>query len=265
LEHKIIQSENGNIHYWIGGNQNQDAKCIVFIHGMTADHTMFDRQVDYFSQEFKVITIDLPLHGKSRPYMNFSYQNAVHELLKILDTENLSQVILVGQSLGGYVCQEFAINYPKKVQAFIGIDTNPFGHYYYPKWQRCILLNVGNLSSLLPYKLLINSIAKGATRTDDAFNNMYDSVSRLSKNEIVYIMDISYKNFLERKETVPFDFPVLLVIGEKDNTGNVKKYNREWATRDGYPLAIINNAAHNANVDNYSEFNSVLEAFLRKV
>lgn len=265
IENKKIQSKNGNVYYWIGGNQNSDARCIIFVHGLTADHSMFDKQVDYFSKEFKVITIDVPLHGKSRPYKDFSLKNVTGELMKILDTENLSQVVLVGQSMGGYICQEFAIHYPNKVQGFIGVDTNPFGHYYYPKWERYILSKVGSLSSLFPYKLLVKSIAKGATRTDHAFRNMYASVSQLSKNEIIKIMDVCYEDFLERKETVAFNFPVLLVIGDKDNTGNVKKYNKKWSARDGYPLTIINGAAHNSNIDNYNEFNRVVEAFLKRI
>lgn len=74
MEKKIIHTENGDLYYWVGGNQSIDAECVVFIHGMTADHSMFDKQVDYFSNEFKIITLDLPLHGKSRPYMNFTFQ-----------------------------------------------------------------------------------------------------------------------------------------------------------------------------------------------
>ncbi|CCQ93656.1 hypothetical protein CULT_1450010 [[Clostridium] ultunense Esp] len=38
-------------------------------------------------------------------------------------------------------------------------------------------------------------------------------------------MNMTYKEFLKRIETVKFNFPVLLIVGEDDKTGYVKKYN----------------------------------------
>ncbi len=37
-------SENGEVHYWIEKNRDPAARCVVFTHGLTADHTMFERQ-----------------------------------------------------------------------------------------------------------------------------------------------------------------------------------------------------------------------------
>lgn len=265
MEKKSIKSEHGIIYYWIGGNKNEDASCIIFTHGMTADHTMFDMQVGYFGEKYKIITWDMPLHGESRPYDNFSYYNVAYELKNILDVEKVDKVILVGQSMGGYVCQEFAIQYPEKVKAFVAVDTNPFGHYYYSKWERYILTKVGIMSSWLPYSLLVKSIAKGATKTRYAYENLYNAVSKLSKKEIIFIINMGYGGFLKRKETIKFDFPVLLVVGDSDNTGYVKKYNFKWSKHEGYHLEIITNAAHNSNVDNHVEFNKVTEKFLSKL
>jgi pimeloyl-ACP methyl ester carboxylesterase len=60
-----------------------------------------------------------------------------------LQAEEIDKAILVGQSMGGYACQQFVIQYPEKVEAFIAVDTNPFGHYYYSKWESYILTKSG--------------------------------------------------------------------------------------------------------------------------
>lgn len=57
--------------------------------------------------------------------------------------------------------------------------------------------------------------------------------------------------------------PVLLIVGEKDRTGKVKSYNKEWAKRTGFPLVWIQNAAHNSNVDNPHMVNSSIMTFLQ--
>lgn len=262
MEKKNIRSEHGEVYYWIGENQRENANCIVFTHGMTADHTMFDKQVDYFREEYRIITWDLPLHGESRPYNDFSYYNVANELKNILDQEKIEKVVLIGQSMGGYVCQEFGIHYPEKVIAFIAVDTNPFGHYYYSKWERYLLKKVSTISSWFPYRILVKTISKGASKTKYGYENMYKAISKLEKNEIIHIMNIAYGRFLERKEHIRFDFPVLLLVGESDNTGYVKRYNKIWSKKDGYDLKFIANAAHNSNVDNYKEFNKTTKEFL---
>lgn len=76
---------------------------------------------------------------------------------------------------------------------------------------------------------------------------------------------MAYDGFLERKEIVEFDFPVLLIVGDSDNTGYVKKYNKMWSKQMGYPLREITIAAHNSNVDNYDEFNAILAEFLSEL
>lgn len=121
------------------------------------------------------------------------------------------------------------------------------------------------MSSWLPYSMLVKSIAKGATKTKYAYENLYNAASKLSKKEIIFIINMGYGGFLKRQETIKFDFPVLLVVGDGDNTGYVKKYNLKWAEHEGYPLKIISNAAHNSNVDNYEEFNIVTKKFLSKL
>lgn len=121
------------------------------------------------------------------------------------------------------------------------------------------------MSSWFPYSILVRSIAKGATKTKYAYDNLYNSAAKLSKSEIIDIMNKTYDGLLEKKEIVKFDFPVLLVVGDSDNTGNVKKYNQKWAKHDGYPLKVITYAAHNSNVDNYEEFNQITTDFLNNL
>ena len=59
--------------------------------------------------------------GKSRPYKDFSYYNAAEELKDILDVEDIKNVVLAGQSAGGFVEQSFYKKYADMVE---GIFTS---------------------------------------------------------------------------------------------------------------------------------------------
>lgn len=261
MEHKSVKSNRGVIHYWTQGDSKE---CIIFTHGMTMDHKMFSAQMKYFSKKYKVISWDVPLHGESKPYDDFNFKNIVNDLELILKTEGINSVHLVGQSMGGYIIQEYALTYPQKVLTITAVDSNPFGHEYYSRFEKWAMLNMGLLTSWYPYKLLINSIAKVSSKTEYTKKLAIDALSGMTKREIIYLMNTVYKELLNRIERNHFNMPVLIVYGDSDRTGNVKKYSDRWAQNENYTLEVIINASHNSNVDNPEEFNKILDAFIEK-
>ncbi|WP_061995156.1 alpha/beta hydrolase [Clostridium sp. ATCC 25772] len=262
MEHKIIKSERGITHYWINRNLDKNARCIVFTHGLTANHMMFEKQVEYFSKEYTIITWDVPLHGESRPYINFSYENTAIELKSILDAENIKKVILVGMSMGGYPSQEFAIQYSDRVSAFIALDTTPFGLSYYSVLDRWWLKQVKLMAKCIPDKMLRSSMAKAVSKTRYAYDMMLKMLNPMSKTDIVEQMGIAYGRVFDRKESVHFNFPVLILLGEYDKTGKVKQYCEAWSKKDEYPLHIIKGASHFSNADNYDDVNKEISNFI---
>lgn len=260
MEERFIETARGRVYYWISKKEN--ARCIVFTHGVTANHEMFEKQVAYFQDKYTVITWDVPIHGKSRPYRDFSYQSAAEDLNHILVDETISQVILVGMSMGGFPSQMFAIRYPEKVEGLVAIDTTPFGMSYYSKSDCWWLKQVKPMAKLFTDHLLRNSMAKSVSDTKYSYDVMLNMLKPLTKNEIIDQMDIAYAGFLKENQDAKFTFPVLILLGEHDKTGKVKQYCEAWSKKEGYPLHIIKNAAHFSNGDNPEAVNKEIEDFI---
>ena len=73
MEKHIYATESGTVSYWTAGPRNPGACTLVFLPGLTADHTLFDAQVAHFSHTHLCIAWDAPAHGESRPYpLDFS-------------------------------------------------------------------------------------------------------------------------------------------------------------------------------------------------
>lgn len=263
MEHKQIKSENGIVHYWINRQTREDAECIIFTHGLTANHTMFEKQVDYFSKNHTVITWDVPLHGISRPYKDFSYEQTAKELKTILDNEKIEKAVFVGMSMGGYPSQMFADMYPDMVKGFVALDTSPFGEEYYSKSDLWWLKQVEPMAKWFSDKLLRKSMAKSVSKTAYSYNKMMEMLSPLSKEEIIEQMGIAYGKFAVENKNVKFSFPVLILLGDGDKTGKVKQYCEAWSAKTGYPLHIIKNAAHFSNGDNAEQVNQEIETFIK--
>ena len=78
---------NGVIHYWMNDFQ-QGRAVLVFLPGLTADHRLFDKQVEAFESTYNLLAWDAPGHGKSRPFvMDFTLAQKAAWLHAILQAQ----------------------------------------------------------------------------------------------------------------------------------------------------------------------------------
>lgn len=259
--HKIIQAQGGEVHYWIIKKENA-SDCIVFTHGLIADHTMFEKQIPYFADDYTIILWDVPMHGLSKPYRQFSYRDTAEILHSILQEENIERTFLVGMSMGGYPSQHFADRYPNMVKGFVALDTTPLGLRYYSKSDLWWLKQAAPMAKSFTTSLLKKSVAWSVSESRYSYQKMLFMVKSLSKAEIIQQMRIAYEYFIVENKDVDFSFPVLILVGDKDSTGKVKAYCKEWAKQTGYPLHFIKQAKHFANGDNPEQVNREIKDFI---
>ncbi|MBC7002765.1 alpha/beta hydrolase [Photobacterium sp. BZF1] len=262
MKHKSIRSDNGVVHYWTEGRA---APCILFSHGATMDHQLFEWQVEYFSSQYKVIVWDSPAHGQSRPYSDCSLENAASELVRILDQEQVQSAHLVGQSMGGYISLITARSFPERVSSFTAVGSSPLQASYYSTFDYWMLSIAPPLLKLYPHSSLIKTISENVAISAAAMDYALKTLKTYSKDEIAKIMKAVYRGVKAYGECDPLPIPVLITYGANEKTGKVEAYSQEWAERENRPLKVISNAAHNANMDNPDEFNSVLESFLSEL
>jgi pimeloyl-ACP methyl ester carboxylesterase len=260
MQHKTLAGPHGVTHYWVDGAGDQ---TIVFTHGATMDHGLFQYQLSHFAPRYKIINWDVPLHGLSRPYTQFSLHAAAHELLRILAAENVEHAHLVGQSMGGFISQLAAFDQPERVSSLVAVDSSPVQLAYYSRLDRWLLGLTPSLLKLYPYDYLIKITANQIALSEAARAYALVTLKSYTKSEIVQIMGAVYGGLVQSGEAV-VRCPVLIVYGEHDRTGKVRSYCDRWAAQEKHPLKIIANAAHNANMDNPTEFNRVLEEFLAR-
>ena len=195
MQKMIFEDSSGNIVYWKSEIFDLCRDTLVFLHGLTADHTMFRQQFSAFGTDYNIIAWDAPAHGESRPYHNFTYENASIALKKILDECKVSRVVLIGQSMGGFIAQSLMFRYPETAKAFVAIDSAPYGNYY-SKSDMWWLRQVEWMAKLFPGKTLVDSMAKVNALTKEGQDNMRSMVSVYEKNELCRLMQIGYAGFL---------------------------------------------------------------------
>ena len=265
MKETTLQTDKGTVFYWRSENWSDSADTLFFLHGLTADHSMFDGQTAFFEKEYNLLSWDAPGHGRSRPFRAFDFGDASECLKRILDACAVRQVVFVGQSLGGFFAQSFLKRWPERVKGFVSIDSTPYGSGYYSGFDVWILKQVEWMAHLYPLRWMKQAMAKQVSETPQAYDNMVQMLAPYGKNELCRLMGLGYAGFLNDNCDLEIPCPVLLLLGENDRTGKVAQYNKAWAKQTGYPLRIIRGAAHNANVDRPQEVNACIRDFLEQL
>lgn len=96
---------------------------LIFIHGVGMRGDVWSPQVEYFSNDYQVITYDFLGHGESHlPPEEPVLDDYVEQLNNLLKHLNLSLISLVGHSMGALISVAFALKYPDKVKALVPIN-----------------------------------------------------------------------------------------------------------------------------------------------
>ncbi|MEX6633195.1 alpha/beta fold hydrolase [Hyphococcus lacteus] len=120
-------ADNGaglRVHYHDQGNP--DGIPIVLVHGTSASLHNWEPLVALLGDEYRVITYTQPGHGLTGPHPDDDYQfSGMADALDLLvETLDLDQFVLGGNSMGGWVSWRYALANPDKVSALILLDAS---------------------------------------------------------------------------------------------------------------------------------------------
>lgn len=265
---RIYSTPCGDIHYWTSLGVRPDLPVLVFLPGLTADHRLFDKQVEYFEGKLDLFVWDAPGHGKSIPFaLNFDLMTKAAWLHDILERENIRRFILIGQSMGGYVSQAFLEQFPGEAAGFISIDSAPLQRKYVTGWEIWLLKRMEPVYRWYPWKLLLKQGSQGVATTEYGKRLMLEMMMEFDGDQPRYakLAAHGYRMLAEAMEAdrpCKITCPALLICGEKDAAGSCKRYSREWHKRSGLPLEWIPKAGHNSNTDRPELVNDLIEGFL---
>jgi pimeloyl-ACP methyl ester carboxylesterase len=97
---------------------------LVFIHGWSCDGRYWRGQVPHFSQQHRVVTLDLAGHGHSGlEREDFTMPAFGEDVKAVLEDLDVEQALLIGHSMGGPVAVEAARLMPERVIGIVGVDT----------------------------------------------------------------------------------------------------------------------------------------------
>ena len=112
------------IHYKRAGQ----GRALVLLHGSASSLHHFGPVADKLSESFDVIRPDLPGHGLTGPRKDRDYRIPAYATVvaRFLDVLGVKQCAVAGNSMGGNVAWNLALDYPERVTALILVNATGY-------------------------------------------------------------------------------------------------------------------------------------------
>ena len=128
IQKKDIPLSDVTIHCEIAGRD--EAPAFVLLHGNGENLHIFDLQIRYFSQYYKVIAIDTRGHGQSTlGTAPFNFHTFAADLIAVLDALQIEKAHIIGFSDGANTALHAALIAPERILSMVllGPNYNPKG------------------------------------------------------------------------------------------------------------------------------------------
>jgi len=112
-----------NLFYDISG----EGESVVLIHGLTANHRFFKKQIPVLKKHFQVIAIDLRGHGQTEASSDsLTLTRLAKDVKQLLEHLKILKTSFIGWSMGAHVIFEYIKNYScKEIKKIVIIDMGP--------------------------------------------------------------------------------------------------------------------------------------------
>lgn len=120
---KDIDANDALIHCEISGRE--DAPVLVLLHGNGEDLYIFEPQIRFFSQHYKVVAIDTRGHGQStRGTAPLNFHTFATDLVLVLDALCVAKAHIMGFSDGAIIAIHLALFASERISSMVLLGAN---------------------------------------------------------------------------------------------------------------------------------------------
>ena len=235
-----------NMHYIRYGNKK--GQTLVFLHGWGQNIEMMTPVANSFQEEYDVIVVDLPGHGRSEEPTNvLLLDDFVKYIKSLLDTLKVTKPILIGHSFGGKISLLYASKYEVEKLILFG---SPFKKEIEKLSFKTKILK--ELKKVPGLNKLENFAKKHIGSTD------YRNASPIMREILV-----QHVNYDITTEVQKISCPTLLVWGTNDEAVDISRAYELEKLINNAGLVVYEGCTHYAYLENLNQTIRVVDSFLR--
>jgi pimeloyl-ACP methyl ester carboxylesterase len=258
---KAISADGVEVSFNVTGKGDP---ALVFIHGWCNDKSVWDDQMEYFSEAHKVVAIDLPGSGASGTNReNWTIEAFAGDVAAVIEALKLKEVVLVGFSMGGPVSIETAAMELPPVKGIVLVDNiHDIDMQYTPEFTAFMdslyrdIVNFPGNEKLMALGFYRNNPDSSFARIESMFANLSIPTWERSLPNLIRWLDEDARATLQQVK-----IPVRAIISDLRPTNSEAMSNYAG----DFDMAIIPNTAHLIMWDNPEGFNTALEEYVEGI
>jgi microsomal epoxide hydrolase len=262
LTNGFVESQGIHLHYLANDLSDTQKLSILFVPGVMMPAWIWDRQLDYFSKQYRVVALDTRSQGDSEQTTEGHYAYSLaKDIHTVVETLKLSPLILVGWSLGVPEVVNYAAHFAGKglkglvlVDGLVGIDSSlPFYKSTIDYWTQFQVARKEKTEEF------VRMIFK-QPQSESFYEKLAESAMKTPTNTVMTLIE----NYLlqDFRSLLPkIQVPTWMATVEGPRLDYMKKTQKLLPHSH---LDIIPSAGHALFVDQAPLFNATLETFIEK-
>jgi pimeloyl-ACP methyl ester carboxylesterase len=271
MNYQTFKSSQGKIAFIDTGGSGFP---IVLVHGNSCSSEVFKKQIDAFCNSYRIITMDLPGHGRSscpndpdKVYNIPGYAEIIHELVSHL---KLGPFVLVGFSLGGNIALQYSQIPNNHLLGIMMISSAPMKYSQeamvaYPPYEGSFVAHPDKLTESQAKQYM----RAGGFNVDDPsiYFMVLDAMKTDGAARAKMVASVVAGKGIDETEIVSkLTIPLAIVAGAKDSALGLDymthlNYANLWRKQ----VNLIEHASHAIPMHQPDELHLLLETFLREI
>ncbi len=241
---------------------------LVLLHGYCEDRTLWHQMATSLSKNHTVICPDLPGFGESTPFAqeSFSIDDFAEELHRLLEESGITQCVMIGHSMGGYVGLAFAEKYPEMLAGFGLFHSTAFADSDEKQETRtkAIRLIQEHGTAKFVEGLFPSLFAQG---TQTPHRTQLDALVQKASTIPSITAAATMEAMRERPSRLhilqELSVPVLYIVGQQDTTVPVAQSLQECFLAKDSTLVALENAGHMGMIEAHDVTAKRIDEFMR--
>ncbi|OFW81372.1 MAG: hypothetical protein A2887_03615 [Alphaproteobacteria bacterium RIFCSPLOWO2_01_FULL_40_26] len=237
-------------------------EVILFIHGLGSRGCDWEKQIEFFSKNYRCITPDLRGHGKSQANESdaFDIVTLASDIISLIEDLKIAPAHLVGISLGGMVAFQIAVDEPNLVKSLTIVNALPA---FMPKdlKQKWLFYSRILFVRIFGMKIFAKILARKLFTQKNLQKKLQESLGKISvKIYLKILKSILGWSVVNKLHTIIC--PSLFIASENDYTSIEEKRFFANKVKIKASLIEIKGAKHAVSAEMPDEFNKALLEFI---
>ncbi len=260
----VAKFQKKNINYTDDGS----GKVIVLLHGFTESLKIWTGFATQLSKKYRVITIDLPGHGKSDCVGKVHTMDLLADVVfSVLKKLKVGKCLMVGHSMGGYVMLAFAEKYPEHLRGISLFHSHCFADTVAEQVNRSRTIAVVNQDKFSYVAQFIPSLfpVEVHKKFSKQIELMIRRAAKMEREGVVAALEGMKirKDQSELLKSTPL--PVMFILGQKDSRAPIPRLWEMIAMPAVSETLMLRECGHMGYIEAPQETLNALTGFARKV